>query len=226
MGVIESNSPGSFPRESGVGIPVVPQEDFMIGMYSLADAAIAGELERLRREEGVVPHCKSGCSHCCRYHILTNIVEAQTLAQYIRREFSEGQINSLRARTQHWHEWDDSRPGRHPFSIIGEGVIHSACFDHSCPFDVNGTCRVYPVRPIVCRSHFVSSPPRFCATANDPESTEDAPVVLVSVVEATRPFTVEIRDYIENRGMEYSRSQMLLPQWLAIEMGWEFHILP
>ncbi|MBA3004010.1 MAG: hypothetical protein FP813_09190 [Desulfurivibrio sp.] len=226
MGLIENNNPESFPQEFGVGIPIAPQEKFVNRVYSLVDEAIACELDRLRREEGVVPSCKSGCSHCCRYHILTNIAEAHTLAQYIRREFSEEQIRNLRDRTQHWHEWDDSKPGRHPFSPSGEGAIHSTSFDHSCPFDVNGTCRVYPVRPIVCRAHFVSSSPRFCATVNDPESTEDAPVVLVSVVEATRPFTTEIRNYIENTGMEFSRSQMLLPQWLAHEMGWDFGIVP
>jgi hypothetical protein len=89
---------------------------------------------------------------------------------------------------------------------------------------VNGACSVYPVRPVVCRTHFVSSHPLSCCAANDQESTEDAPVVLTSVVTAASPFSMAIRDHIENAGLDFSRSIMLLPHWLAIEMGWDFAI--
>jgi hypothetical protein len=50
-------------------------------------------------------------------------------------------------------------------------------------------------------------------------------VVLKSVVEAVSPFTKLIRAQIENSGIHFSQSNMLLPQWLAIEMGWDFAIL-
>ncbi|HIJ91278.1 MAG: hypothetical protein OEV89_11465 [Desulfobulbaceae bacterium] len=223
MGLIENRNFGMDVMGAGVNVPVVPEENFVIAVYSLVDETIAGELNRLGSEEGIVPSCKPGCCHCCRYHILTNIVEAQTLAQYIRREFSAEQIEELRTRTQHWHEWDNARPGRHPSSIIVEQGDLSL-YDHSCPLDVNGACSVYPVRPVVCRAHFVSSHPRFCFTANDPESGEDAPVVLASVVEAASPFSSAMRDHIEEAGLDFSRSLLLLPQWLAIEMGWDFSV--
>ncbi|MBU4177481.1 MAG: hypothetical protein KJ730_06530, partial [Proteobacteria bacterium] len=89
-----------------------------------------------------------------------------------------------------------------------------------------GVCSVYPVRPVVCRAHFVSSHPRSCWAANDPESQEDAPVVLKSVVAAAGPFSMAMRDHIEEAGMDFTRSLMLLPQWLAVEMGWDFAISP
>jgi hypothetical protein len=76
----------------------------------------------------------------------------------------------------------------------------------------------------VCRAHFASSHPRYCCAVNDPESTEDAPLVLKSVVTAASPFVMAIRTQIENAGLDFSRSNMLLPQWLAIEMGWNFAI--
>jgi len=202
---------------------MIPQENFIIGVYALMDEAIAGELERLRHEEGIVPSCKSGCCHCCRYHILTNIAEAQTLAQYIRREFSAEQLSDLRLRTQQWHEWDNAKPGRHPSSKINEQANPSD-YDHSCPLDVNGICGAYPVRPNVCRTHFVCSSPLSCGAANDPESEEDPPAMLRSVVKAARPFPQAMKDYIENTGQDFSRSMMLLPQWLALKMGWDFTI--
>lgn len=209
----------------GTDTPSALHENFVTGVYALVDEAIACELDRLGREKDIVPSCKPGCCHCCRYHILTNIAEAHTLAQYIRREFSAEQINDLHLRTLQWHEWDNSRPGRHPDSAMAEqGDL--PIYDHSCPLDVNGVCSVYPVRPVVCRAHFVSSPPRFCFTANDPESTEDAPKVLTPFVDAASSFSLVIREHIEDAGLDFSRSLMLLPQWLAIEMGWDFPVSP
>jgi len=77
----------------------------------------------------------------------------------------------------------------------------------------------------VCRAHYVSSHPRSCCAVNDPESTEDAPVVLKSIVEAVTPLSRVIQDHIEEAGIHFSRSNMLLPQWLAIKMDWDFAIL-
>ena len=221
--MIEKCNVGMTPKEAGAFVLIAPQEDFINGVYSLVDAAVACELERLRDEEGIIPSCRSGCDHCCRYHIVMNIAEAQALAHYIRRELSAEQIADLRMRTHQWHEWDNSRPGR-PAAIIGEQTDLSN-YAYCCPLLVNGACSVYAVRPVVCRAHYVSSPPRSCSGVNDPESTEAAPVVLRSLVEAVSPFLRLVRAHVEDAGIHFSRSNMLLPQWLAIEMGWDFAIV-
>lgn len=223
INLLEKSEPGRGSAGIGADLPLAPQERFVLGVYAALDAAIACELDRLRGEEGIVPSCRPGCCHCCRYHILTNSAEAHTLAQYIRREFSAAQKERLRRRTRHWHAWDNAKPGRHPSSSPGEQADLS-CYDHSCPLDVHGVCGVYPVRPVVCRTHFVSSPPRFCQVANDPESTVEAPMMLRSVVAAASPFALALQEHIENAGLDFSRSKMLLPQWLALEMGWDFAI--
>jgi hypothetical protein len=223
MNLIENSNFGMGPEEFGADIPITPQENFVNGVYSSVDEATACGLDRLRSEHGIIPTCKVGCCHCCRHHILTNIAEAHTLAQYVKRELSVDQINDLRMRTQQWHEWDNSRPGRYLPANIDEQTDLSN-YDHCCPLLVNSACSAYPVRPVVCRTHFVCSHPQSCCAANDPECTEDAPVVLTSVVTATSPFSMAIRDHIENAGLNFSRSIMLLPHWLAIEMGWDFAI--
>ncbi len=219
--MIENSNIGMDTGECGADIPMTPEEKFVNGVYSLVDEATAGKLDGLRSQELIIPTCKLGCCHCCRDHILTNILEAHTLAQYIKREFSTQQINDLRRRTQQWHEWDNSRPGRYPSANI-DGQTDLSDYDPYCPLLVNGECRAYRVRPVVCRTHFVSSPALACLTANDPESAEDAPVKLTSVVKAASPFSRVFRDHIENRGLDFSRSMMLLPHSLAIEMGWDF----
>lgn len=212
-------------KEVGADIPVTPIENFVTGVYSSVDESTAGTLDRLRTEAGIIPPCKPGCCHCCRYHILTNIAEAHTLAKYVKRKLSAIQIDDLRTRTRKWHEWDNSRPGRYPSAGIDARTDLSG-YDPCCPLLVDGACIVYPVRPVVCRTHFVCSSPLYCRAANDPESTEDAPVVLASVVTAASPFSTAIREQIENAGLDFNRSLMLLSHWLAIDMGWDFAISP
>ena len=219
--MLENGDIGNNTGGFGADVPVTPQENFLNGLYSLMDEATAGQLDRLRSQEVLIPTCKLGCSHCCRYHILTNTLEAHVLAQFIKREFSRQQINDLRMRTQQWHQWDNSRPGRYPSANMDEPADLSN-YDPCCPLLVNGACSAYRVRPVVCRTHFVSSPALSCRVANDPESAEPAPVKLTSVVEATSPFSRRIREHIESTGLDFSRSMMLLPHSLAIEMGWDF----
>ena len=207
----------------GTDVPITPQESFVRDTYIAVDEATAGGMDRLRREKGIVASCTLGCYHCCRYHILTNTAEAHALGQYVKRELSVEQLGDLRKRTQQWHAWDNSRPGRYRSAHIDEQTDLSN-YDPCCPLLVDGVCSAYPVRPLACRTHFVSSDPRSCCAANDPTSTEDAPVVLRSVVTATSPFSRAMRDHIEEGGSDFSESLILLPHGLAIEMGWDFAI--
>lgn len=209
----------------GCDRPVTPQERYVTGVYRAVDEVTAREIDRLRCEEGIVPTCQRGCCHCCRYHIVTNIAEAHVLAQYVKREFTTDQIDALRRRTQQWHAWDNSRPGRHPSPPIIDpmDVLRR---DPYCPLLVDGACSVYPARPIICRTHFVQSPAVFCRAASDPDATQDAPVVLTAVLEAAEPSAQALRELIEHAGLDYSRSLSLLPHGLAHHMAWDFALSP
>ena len=226
MRVIENGNSGMSPEEFRIHTPDTRQEDLVNSVYASVDKAIVRERDRLRKEEGIIPTCQKGCFHCCRYHVLTNIAEAHTLAEYVKRVLPIDKINDLRIRTQQWHEWDNSRPGRYPSATVDEQSDTSNDDPCYCPLLVDGACIAYPVRPVVCRTHLVSSPPRLCRALIDPESAEEGPVVLMSVVTATSPISLAIRDDIQKAGMDFAQSQMLLPQWLAIEMNWDFAISP
>ena len=225
MNLIENTDSWIAHGKVGADIPITPQEKFVNCVYSSLDEAIACALDQLRSGDGIIPTCTRGCSHCCRNHIVTNVAEAHALAQYIKREFSIGQISSLRIRTKQWHEWNDYKPCSCPSANIREQTDLSS-YDHCCPLLVNGACSAYPVRPVVCRTHYICSHPRFCREANDPESTKPPPVVITSIIKETSQFLVTIRDYIESAGWNFSRSIMLLPHWLAIQMDWDFAITP
>jgi len=225
MNLIDKSKIRIGTEEFGADLPMTQEEIFVKSVYASVDEAIARALYRLRSEKGIVPSCKLECCHCCRYHIVMNIAEARTLAQYVKREFSPQQRKDLRMRTKRWHEWHDSLRGGGSSSETAIETDHSH-YDPCCPLLVNGACSAYGVRPVVCRSHFVSSHPSSCHAANDPESEEEAPLVIELVVTVSNPFSMAIRDHIEKAGLDYSRSMTLLPQGLATELGWDFAILP
>jgi len=212
-------------KKFGADLPMTPEESLVKDVYSSVDEAVARVLDRLCSEEGIVPSCKLGCCHCCRYHIVINIAEARTLAQYVKREFSPEDRKDLRRRTQQWHEWNDFLRGRRPSDDPARQPEPSH-YDPCCPLLVNGACSAYAVRPVVCRTHFVSSHPLSCHTANDPESAAQSPVVIELVLKVTNPLSLGIKDHIEKAGFDYSRSMTLLPHGLASEMGWDFAVPP
>jgi len=170
-----------------------------------------------------MPSCKKGCCHCCRHHIVTDTAEVHALAQYVKRCFSQDQINQLRIRTQQWHQWDNTRPGRRPSAKVHEPIDLTG-YIRCCPLLVDGVCTAYPARPIVCRTHLVSSHPRLCLAVHQPDVMGDTPAVLTSVRAVTAPFSTAIEDHIIKTGSDFSQSQMLLPHALAIEMEWDFAI--
>jgi hypothetical protein len=225
INLIDNGKSRGGPDEFGADLAMTPEEKFVKAVYSSVDKAVACVLDRLRSETGIVPNCKLGCCHCCRYHIVVNIAEARTLAQYVRREFSPAQRKDLRMRTQRWHEWHDSMRGRSP-SADRARQTEPSLYDPCCPLLVNGACIAYGVRPVVCRTHYVSSHPLFCYAANDPESAEESPLVIELVLTATNHFSTAIKDHIEKAGWDYSRSMTLLPHGLASEMGWDFAVSP
>lgn len=219
MHLTENHTGGIGPAKFGVD--ALSQESFVNDIYLAVDKATAGELDRLRDDEGIIPTCRLGCSYCCRFHIPINMAEAHALAQYIKREWSPEQISALRRRTRRWHEWEHSLPGRVPSAPL-DPPAELADYEHCCPLLVDGACSAYAVRPVVCRTHFVRTNPLSCRAANDPASVAEAPVSLLSVVAASRPFAGAIKDRIEEAGLDFSRSIMLLPHWLAREMDWDF----
>lgn len=205
----------------GACFPATLEEQFVKAVYSSVDEAIACGLERLRTDTGMVPSCKAGCCHCCRFPILMNIAEARTLAQFVKREFSPAQIERLWMLTRKWHEWDSSLRGK-PSPADFSGKADELPVTAACPLLVNSECSAYDVRPLVCRTHFVLSPPLSCHGANDPKPSEAPPKVIESIKAATGSYATAVKDYIEMAGLDYCRTMTLLPHGLATEMGWDF----
>jgi Fe-S-cluster containining protein len=190
------------------------REELVAGLYSAADAVIAGELQRLR-EQGVVPSCHAGCSTCCAQHIVTNRLEVHAIAGYIRRRFGARRIEALRRRVLEWNRWEDA--GR-------SGSVQPGPNHRRCPLLEDERCSIYPVRPLICRAHFASSDPAWCRPAVGADAREGRARVLESVRAAAAPFKRRIADQVDRElaiaGLSREDSVALLPPGLADEMGW------
>jgi len=189
------------------------REEFVTALYAALDAAIAVELQRLS-ERGVVPSCRSGCSTCCAQHIVTNRLEVHAIGQYVRRRFTPERIEALRMRACDWNRWEEA--GR-------DGSVQPATVDRRCPLlEGTTTCGIYPVRPLICRAHFVSSDPAWCRPALTPDARAGVAHVLESVREVGAPFKRRMSDQdARTTGLPPEETVTLLPPGLAEEMGWE-----
>jgi len=203
-----------------VQVRQTPHEKFMLEIYREMNTVIAKELERLR-QEGTVPTCKKGCYFCCRQVINTNIPEVHVVGQYIRRNFSEYQRNELRIKMLNWFKWVELELPKH---LKKPGDEAEAFYNYGpyCPLLIDGECSIYPARPVTCRVHYVTSNPDICRSYTDAQAVEnDEPNMITAISYAVQPLAMHIRKSIESTGVNFDDATLLLPQWLAMELGWK-----
>ncbi len=191
----------------------------MLGVYRDIDKEIKRELEKFRLE-GITPTCTEGCSFCCRQKIPLSLSEAHVLAQYIKRNFSDQQKEAFRNRMSVWFDWVRHELPKYGNTTEDEGA---AFYDSSpgWPLLVDGTCLTYPARPFVCRVHYVSTSLDNCRSYVAVKYAQDERTMLRSIKNASQPFAKRIRQSIEAQGMNVVETMVLLPQGLAVELGWE-----
>jgi Fe-S-cluster containining protein len=146
---------------------LIEQEDerlpFIEAVYNLVDRLTAEELH----ERNVHLACHEGCGVCCHQLIAVLPIEWPPIEKYIVGEMSYYVRKQLMQRAKRmvpeWKQWkkfDNNRSATKP------GRIYKHWLDKPCPFLAeNGSCSIYPVRPIVCRS---ASSTNMCRTVKEP----------------------------------------------------------
>ena len=80
--------------------------------------------------------CGSGCASCCHRQLSVFPIEAEAIRRWLVSQDGLAPFES-----------DETRSGGHPRLLL-------AIEDEACAFlDAAGRCRIYPVRPVICRSH-------------------------------------------------------------------------
>jgi len=130
------------------------------------------------RTLGLTITCRKGCPHCCSQYIWTSLQEAEAIVYYLYH--NPEALELFVSRYQTWKTW----PGRaaadqavsHAFASNQDAPFEEALevylgLENPCPFLAEGTCAIYPVRPISCAS-IASFSPASCCRA----SSEQAPL--------------------------------------------------
>ncbi|MBA3540577.1 MAG: YkgJ family cysteine cluster protein [Deltaproteobacteria bacterium] len=181
----------------------------VLRVYQGCESEAARKLEQLATQ-GVTPSCTVGCSHCCSLEIPITRAEGETLAAWLGEQRSPDELEALRTRLRSWLAWYRTDYPRY----LAAGLTRvETFFRHAppCALLVDNRCSAYPVRPVACRNHFVSSPASVCDPAVGTGDSES----MTSVAAATHEYVVEIRRVIERQGSNFLASVHLLPEWLV-----------
>lgn len=178
------------------------------------DDDIARELTVLATR-GIAPTCRKGCAHCCRQEILVTRVEAEAIVAWIEASWQPPQLDALKDRIRAWLVW--ARDGFQR-RVDGGEARDVVAYEHGplCVALEDDACSIYPVRPMMCRTHYVSSSPDACRQASDPAfSRDDKVLVLASIHRVSQPAILRIRAVVERQGADFRATVHLLPEWLA-----------
>jgi Fe-S-cluster containining protein len=115
------------------------------------------------------PACRRGCAACCHQLVPLSTLEAQRVAGHIsrlpraeRREL----VKSVDRQAQRFAVWAATKPPGGPQDRL---VNIDYLKQHiPCPFlGSQNECRVYPVRPLVCRGHHALGTNANCQTGEN-----------------------------------------------------------
>lgn len=85
--------------------------------------------------------CVQGCAHCCHQSVGATPIEAIAIADYLRNNFTPDEMAALAVRVRTARERTAELSAQQRFSP-----------EYPCPLLVEGSCSVYPVRPLTCRA--------------------------------------------------------------------------
>jgi Fe-S-cluster containining protein len=169
---------GDRPIQAKARLPVgeVRVVELLPILRKFNDAVIGAAVEDAR-EEGRTVSCCAGCGACCRQVVPISEHEALALLEwvdglpddqqaFIRSRFeaavAELDLKGMLERTrQSTATRDKEESVRFALDYFRAGV--------ACPFLVNESCSIHPIRPMKCREYLVTSPAKNCAQPT-PES--------------------------------------------------------
>jgi Fe-S-cluster containining protein len=152
------------PADHRRRLPVVQAQD-AAGLIAMMHEQLDQAIERRSAdvaETGVVIACQRGCHACCYYPVVTSEAEAVAVAQWLIQPENSLVRERFLAAYPAWR-------AAHGATIEALVATDSkddrvrACADYFsqrgvCPFNHDGDCTIYPVRPALCRiTHAVGS---------------------------------------------------------------------
>ena len=146
-------------------------------------AAINAAQTKKAATTGKCISCSKGCSFCCSQHIGATLQECDAIVYWLslhpevrERFFTRYPVwrNRLREHEDVFKETNQaasaaisSQADTRNVKEFMQAAEKYLKLDIPCPFlDDDGTCSIYPVRPLVCASLVVVSPPEHCKASS------------------------------------------------------------
>jgi Fe-S-cluster containining protein len=101
------------------------------------------------------PACGRGCAACCHQLVPVSTIEAQRIAEHLRRLPRSERRDLAKAvdrQAERFAAWVATRPP----GDVSDRVVNANYLRQRipCPFlGKEKECRIYPVRPLICRGH-------------------------------------------------------------------------
>lgn len=157
-----------------VVLPVPAGEVTLTGLLPVLQhftSGVAQHMMGVAEKSGEPVTCGPKCGACCRQMVPISSFEAEFLATWIRSLPVEEQ-SALAAR---FHEAllqlqakgvlarltpEMFELPKEQFQALGQEYFTAWV---ACPFLVDESCSIHPIRPLICREYMVVTPPEFCA---------------------------------------------------------------
>ncbi len=163
---------GSGRLEASLPVPSghITLVQLLPALQTLTSSIVDSAVEVVNRE-GYQVSCRAGCGACCRQLVPLSIFEAESLAAWIRT-LPQARQQELEAR---FHATlltlrDKGLLERMDPALWDEDTAQTQqlALDYlaarvACPFLVDESCSIHPIRPLICREYLVTSPPQHCA---------------------------------------------------------------
>ncbi len=134
-------------------------------------SGVAGRMANVAAERGQPVSCGPKCGACCRQLVPISNFEAEGLAAWVRSLPAEQQAvlaaRFHRALLSLQEKGVLARLNPQMFVLASDAFKELATGYFTagvpCPFLVDESCSIHPIRPLICREYMVTSPPEFCA---------------------------------------------------------------
>jgi Fe-S-cluster containining protein len=161
---------------------------------------------------GRQPACSKGCAYCCRQEVYVPRAEAEAVVEWLESS-APHLIADLKIRIKAWLDWYRAQYPKLAATGMARGNVF---YTHGpqCPALIDDACSIYPVRPMFCRTYYVTSPVDACRPLGDP-ARPDVPIESMRLFVKATPIGTKLRALIESQGSDFKGTVHLLVEWLA-----------
>jgi Fe-S-cluster containining protein len=177
-----------------------PTRDLLLkhlkAQYTLIDGLLDAFQQRVIASGGHID-CRRGCSWCCHQPVLVMPAEMVLITAYIRENFDEVTTASILHRATEKDEKVRTLPAEKALQV-----------KMACPLLQDGSCRIYPARPMACRIYLSSNLDSCLREFHHPEKEGVYPELFDFPLHAGRMMNSGLVHYLKEKGMKVYENRL------------------